>query len=171
MKRYTILLVISYVIGFAAIAISLWRCEPFEIDSVAVLANILALLVTILLGIIAYNYFIQKSEAEKYKKEVRDVLSNEVMDVYISIMSSFGANKNSLGLFPLGLKVLEKLNCSRALEITQVCTLLNISYTSMTAEEKSNEVIKNCLSQLSIVLKNHVENTAAVQLLAIIENE
>ena len=63
--------------GFAAIAISLWRCEPFQIDAVAVLANILALMVTILLGIIAYNYFIQKEEAEKFKKEANELIEKE----------------------------------------------------------------------------------------------
>ena len=170
MKRYTILLSISYVISFAAIAISLWRCEPFKIDSVAVLANILALMVTILLGIIAYNYFNQKEEVEKFKKEIRDSLFNEVIDVYVSIMSSFGANKNSMGLFPFGVKVLERLNGDKAQDITLVCTLLNTCYMSMTVEEKSNPVIKNSLSQLSVVLKNHTNNASALELLAIIDN-
>ena len=67
----------AYVLGVVAIVISLWRCEPFELDAVSVLANILTLMVTILLGIIAYNYFIQKDESEKFKKEMKELLKNE----------------------------------------------------------------------------------------------
>lgn len=59
----------AYILAIAAILLSLWRCKPFEFDSVVALASILSLLVAILLGIIACNYFIQKGEADKFKQE------------------------------------------------------------------------------------------------------
>lgn len=79
-KKYIIAIAISYTLAIAAICISLWRCEPFQIDTVAALANILALMVTILLGIIAYNYFIQKDEVYKFKKEIKELVVKEKED-------------------------------------------------------------------------------------------
>lgn len=157
-------------LSIVAIAISLWRCEPFTFDTVAILANILALMVAILLGVIAYNYFIQKEEIKEYKKEVSDGIFIEVMDIYISIMSSFGASRNSLGLFPLGVKVLERLDDGKEQDVTQVCTLLNKCFVDMSVEDRNNPVIKSCLAQLSIVLKKHSRNAASLQLLATIDN-
>lgn len=75
--KQNIAIFFAYLLGIVAILISLWRCEPFEIDTVAVLANILALMVTILLGIIAYNYFIQKEDAEKFKKDAKELIEKE----------------------------------------------------------------------------------------------
>lgn len=121
---------IACVLAIASIAFSLWRYKSYNIDTVVVLANILALLVTVLLGVLAYNYFIQKKES--------DDISKAVTDAHLSIMKSFEAAKNYLGLFPLGVKVLEKIKDDNKQDVTQVCTLLNAGYDSMSAEERNN---------------------------------
>lgn len=163
-KGYVIALVLCYLLAIAAIAISLWRCEPFQIDTVAVLANILALMVTILLGIIAYNYFIQKSEVDKFKSQVKEEISKETYDIYINIMNSFGASVNTVGIFPMGVTVLGRVK-NEDDKVTQICTLLCICYNNMTSEAKSNPIIKASISQLSQMLKKYDSNVAAMQLL------
>ena len=75
--KQNIAIAFSYFIGLVAILISLWRCEPFELDTVAALATILSLSVAILIGIVAYNYFIQKDEADKFRKEARLLIEAE----------------------------------------------------------------------------------------------
>jgi len=75
--KQNIAIFFAYILGLVAIVISLWRCEPFEIDSVVALATILSFLVAVLLGIIACNYFIQKSEADKFKKEAKALIEKE----------------------------------------------------------------------------------------------
>ena len=169
--KQKIAITIAYVLALVAIAISLLRCEPFTIDAVAVLATILSLLVTILLGIIAYNYFIQRDEIKNYKKEVGDTISREVLDVYIGMMSSYGAQNNATGVFTIGVKVLSRFNGGIEQDITRVCTLLNKCYLNLTDEDKSNAVIKTYLVQLRNLLKLFKNNVAAMQLLAIIGNE
>lgn len=167
-KGYIIALVLSYILAIVAIAISLWRCEPFEIDTVAVLANILALMVTILLGIIAYNYFIQKSEVDKFKSQVREEISKETFDIYINIMNSFGASINTVGMFPLGVTVLGRLKDEDD-KVTQICTLLSICYNNMNSEAKSNPIIKASITKLITMLKKYDSNVAAMQLLSVIQ--
>lgn len=167
-KGYVISLVLCYVLAIAAIAISLWRCEPFEIDTVAVLANILALMVTILLGIIAYNYFIQKSDVDKFKGEIREEISKEIFDIYINIMNSFGATVNTVGMFPLGVTVLRRIKDEN--KVTQICSLLSACYINMTPEDKSNPIIKASVTQLITMLKKYDSNVAAMQLLSTIQS-
>ena len=169
--KQKIAIFLAYVFAFVAIAISLLRCEPFTIDAVAVLATILSLLVTILLGIIAYNYFIQRDEIKNYKKEVGDTISREILDVYIGMMSSYGAQKNYVGIFTLGVKVLSRLDGKKEQDINQVCTLLNSCYQKMTVEDKENAVVETYLVQLQTLLKLFNNNVAAMQLLATIGNE
>lgn len=168
-KGYVIALVLCYLLAIAAIAISLWRCEPFQIDTVAVLANILALMVTILLGIIAYNYFIQKSEVDKFKSHVKEEISKETIDIYINIMNSFGASTNTASLFPLGVTVLSRLNPNEDKDVTQICTLLNLCHGKMPQEVKSNPVITTCINQLKELLPQYKTNVAAMQLLSTIQ--
>lgn len=167
-KGYVISLVICYLLAIASIAISLWRCEPFEIDTVAVLANILALMVTILLGIIAYNYFIQKNEVENFKGQVREEISKETFDIYINIMNSFGASVNTVGMFPLGVTVLGRLKDEDD-KVTHICSLLFVCYNNMTSEAKSNPIIKASITQLTSMLKKYESNVAAMQLLSTIQ--
>lgn len=169
--KQKIAIFLAYVLAFVAIAISLLRCEPFTIDAVAVLATILSLLVTILLGIIAYNYFIQRDEIKNYKKEVGDTMSREILDVYIGMMSSYGAQKNYVGIFTLGVKVLSRLDGKKEQDINQVCTLLDSCYQKMTVEDKKNDVIKTYIVQLRTMLKLFNNNVAAMQLLSTIGNE
>ena len=169
--KQKIAIFIAYLLAFVAIAISLLRCEPFTIDAVAVLATILSLLVTILLGIIAYNYFIQRDEIKNYKKEVGDTISREVLDVYIGMMSSYGAQNNAVGTFTLGVKVLSRLNGEKDQDITQVCTLLKTCYLNLTVEDKKNAVIKTYIVQLRTLLKLFNNNVVAMQLLATLGNE
>ena len=168
--KQKIAIAVAYILAFVAIMISLLRCEPFTIDAVGVLATILSLLVTILLGIIAYNYFIQRDEIKNYKKEVGNAISREVFDIYICIMSSFGAQKKASGIFPIGVRILSRLDSDKEQDITQVCTLLNSCYLNLTVEEKENAVIKTYLVQLSNLLKHYSKNVAAMQLLSTIEN-
>lgn len=169
--KQKISIAIAYVLAFVAIAISLLRCEPFTIDAVVVLATILSLLVTILLGIIAYNYFIQRDEIKNYKKEVGETISREVLDVYIGMMSSYGAQNNAAGTFTLGVKVLSRLNGEKEQDITKVCTLLKSCYSYLNVEDMNNAVIKSYILQLRTILKLFNNNVAAMQLLATIENE
>lgn len=154
----------AYLLGFVAIAISLWRCEPFVIDTVAVLANILALMVTILLGIIAYNYFIQKQEVEKFKSEIREEMSKNEFDIYINLMNSFGASRSSSNLFPLGVTLLGKLKDGDDKHLTLICSVLSSSYANLTAEEKANPVILTSIDQLKKLLCKFSSNIAATQL-------
>lgn len=169
--KQKIAIFIAYVLALVAIAISLLRCEPFTIDAVAILATILSLLVTILLGIIAYNYFIQRDEIKNYKKEVGETISREVLDVYIGMMSSYGAQNNAAGTFTLGVKVLSRLNGEKEQDITKVCTLLKSCYSNLNVEDMNNAVIKSYILQLRTILKLFNNNVAAMQLLAIIGNE
>ena len=159
----------SYVLAIAAIVISLWRCEPFTIDTVAVLANILTLMVTILLGIIAYNYFIQKSEVDKFKSQVRKEIDKEIFDVYINIMNSFGASVNTSSMFPLGVTVLGKLNNDDSEKISQICNLLNLCYNNMQSDVKCNPIVKSSVTQLKENLSKFNSNSAVFRLLNTIE--
>ena len=159
----------SYVLAIAAIVISLWRCEPFTIDTVAVLANILTLMVTILLGIIAYNYFIQKSEVDKFKSQVRKEIDKEIFDVCINIMNSFGASVNTSSMFPLGVTVLGKLNNDDSEKISQICNLLNLCYNNMQSDVKCNPIVKSSVTQLKENLSKFNSNSAVLRLLNTIE--
>lgn len=167
--KQIIAIVVSYLLAITAIVISLWRCEPFEIDALAVLANILALMVTILLGIIAYNYFIQKDEIKKYKSQVREEISKETFDIYINIMNSFGASSNTVSMFPMGVTVLGRINDDEDDKVTQICSLLSVCYNNMSAESKGNPIIKTSIVQLQNMLQKYKSNIAATQLLMVVQ--
>lgn len=170
-KKQNVAILISFLLAIAAIAISLLRCEPFEIDALAVLANILSLMVTILLGIIAYNYFIQKNEINKYKQELKDEVSKEILDVYINIMGSFGASKESASLFTMGVTVLKRIEDNNNKDISIICSLLLTCYNSITPNDKANPVIKSSINHLQEKLNRVTHNPVATQLLnAISEN-
>lgn len=172
MKRgYIIGLIICYILAIAAIAISCIRCAPFQIDIVAVLANILALMVTILLGIIAYNYFIQKSDVQKFKSEVQRLIDKETTDVYLTMMTSFSASKDYVSLFTIGHAVLSRIEGCSDKDITMICSILNLCLVQMSNEEKERHLIKTNSEKLLAVLEKYKTNVAAMQLLQTMSNE
>lgn len=172
MKRgYIIGLIICYILAIAAIAISCIRCAPFQIDIVAVLANILALMVTILLGIIAYNYFIQKSDVQKFKSEVQRLIDKETTDVYLTMMTSFSASKDYVSLFTIGHAVLSRMEGCSDKDITMICSILNLCLVQMSNEEKERHLIKTNSEKLLAVLEKYKTNVAAMQLWQTMSNE
>lgn len=155
--------------AITAIVISLLRCEPFTIDLVAVLASILSLSVAILLGIIAYNYFIQKDENIRYKQDLKDAVDAEVKDLYLGLMSSFATTKSPQAIIPLGTKVVERLKEKDNHDMSEVCKILESCYAQLTEDDKLNPVIQFNMSKLTQLLKHFPENENAVKLLSVID--
>ena len=68
----------SVILSFAALCISIIRCEPIELDWLGVLVGVLSLLVTVLLGYNIYTAIDLKRDWKEYREEMNYKIEDSV---------------------------------------------------------------------------------------------